>query len=560
MKSRSKYHIITRVITAIFCCFILHSSYCQIWLVDPLEAIYPDQNDFKGYSSKWSVDSELGKEVAVHLIVKSELNSEIQVSASYKEDSLSPEFWSELIEVPVEQNTGLDSRTEQFINKKNPHVIRRAPFQVFEVIKPLQEHLLSRTNFAAYRFSIPKNYFSGAGTYKINISVQVGPKNYDGALKIKMREINSSDTRNQPFFYTNWFNLKRMEENHQLKRWSEPWYEMLNKYAALMAEGMQNSITIPGELIQYENEDYFLDEEKMLRFITVFKNHGFVYFESPHLLNRGAGDDWGDPELKTSLSKKRYYKENGKEDIEKIVRLIQQFATKNKLTKNWLQHIADEPTAINAACYKDVASQIKSIFPEVKIMEATNGRNELVGAVDIWCPIINDFQENETFFRERETHGEKVLVYTCLVPGGPWLNRTLDMEKLRQVYFGWGAAHYKTDGYLHWGLNQYYADPYAQSVVKHPSPAAGPTNYLPAGDTHIIYPGQDGPYSSLRFEAHRIGIEDFYLLKQLESKNEKLYKKIVRRLFRSYTDYDLNIRNYRKTKLRSNAFKRHIGT
>ena len=88
-------------------------------------------------------------------------------------------------------------------------------------------------------------------------------------------------------------------------------------------------------------------------------------------------------------------------------------------------------------------------------MEATNDRDGIAGAVDIWCPLINDFQENEAFFREREKLGEKVLVYTCLIPGGKWLNRTLDMEKLRQVYFGWGAAHYDTGGYLHWGLNQY---------------------------------------------------------------------------------------------------------
>ena len=35
---------------------------------------------------------------------------------------------------------------------------------------------------------------------------------------------------------------------------------------------------------------------------------------------------------------------------------------------------------------------------------------------------------------------------------GKWLNRTLDMEKIRQVYFGWGGSKYNTMGYLHWGL------------------------------------------------------------------------------------------------------------
>ena len=122
------------------------------------------------------------------------------------------------------------------------------------------------------------------------------------------------------------------------------------------------------------------------------------------------------------------------------------------------------------------------------------------------------------------------------------------MEKLRQVYFGWGAAFYNTSGYLHWGLNQYHGDPFQQSVVHHPSPVAADNNFLPAGDTHIIYPGKDRPLSSIRFEAHRIGCEDFDLLQMLKKEDEKMYDKLVNTLFRSYTDYNLAVKDYRKTK------------
>jgi hypothetical protein len=129
-------------------------------------------------------------------------------------------------------------------------------------------------------------------------------------------------------------------------------------------------------------------------------------------------------------------------------------------------------------------------WSEALIMDATNNRDGLIGAVDLWCPLINDFQENQAFFAERVAAGDKVLVYTCLIPGGQWLNRTLDLERLRQVYFGWGGGHYGNLGYLHWGLNQYQANPFTHSVVQHPSPVAGGNNFLPAGDTHIIYPGK----------------------------------------------------------------------
>ena len=31
----------------------------------------------------------------------------------------------------------------------------------------------------------------------------------------------------------------------------------------------------------------------LLRFINVFRDQGFTWFESPHLMNRGENDDWG---------------------------------------------------------------------------------------------------------------------------------------------------------------------------------------------------------------------------------------------------------------------------
>ena len=112
----------------------------------------------------------------------------------------------------------------------------------------------------------------------------------------------------------------------------------------------------------------------MISFINVFKKYGFKYFESPHLLNRGANDDWGSPELKTKLRKKGYYSEEGKKEIDTIIRKIKSFTKKYNLENQWLQHIADEPTDINAQCYKDVSKQIKLIYPEVTIMEATNAK------------------------------------------------------------------------------------------------------------------------------------------------------------------------------------------
>ena len=521
----------------------IHSQ--DIGFSNILKEVYPDKNEFN-YPKNYKVNTARNSYSDVNIIIKTKVGDIIDFNA-YSETLNNIQF-NNVKDVPIEENTGLDSRTEQFKGLINPHVIRRAPFRVFEILKPVHNNITAETKYSLLNLKIYIPEKIDSGNHFVNLSFKIGSKTFDLKLKVNVYDYIIPKLSESNFFYTNWFNLGKMEEYHGVKRWTDEWYIMLDKYAKIMAEGRQNCIIIPGELIYYSDGEFQLDEQKMISFINIFRKYGFKYFESPHLLNRGANDDWGNPELKTRLKKVGYYSDEGKNEIASIIYKIRDFTEKYKLKNQWLQHIADEPTSINAQCYVDVAKQIKEIYPEIKIMEATNTRDSLGDAIDIWCPIINDFQENLDFFREREKKGEKILVYTCLVPGGKWLNRTLDMEKLRQVYFGWGGSKYNTLGYLHWGLNQYKADPFKQSVVKHPSPAASSNNYLPAGDTHVIYPGKNGPLSSLRFEAHRIGAEDYEMLESLKFKNSKIHKKLINKIFKNYTDYSLNINKYLRVK------------
>ena len=521
----------------------LFSQY-KAGIISTLQATYPDKNNLK-FNNTFSYDIPQNSDFEALILIRSEHNKTFTFNSISK--NLTNINYSIIKAVPVEENTGVDSRTEQFLGQINHNVIRRAPFEVFEVIQPLTiNKIITTSNFSLLRISVKSNEFKSPGNYKLNIILNDGFKTEKLKFKIKVHDASIPRLEESKFFYTNWFNLSKMEEMHNLLRWNKEWFTMLDKYAKLMAEGRQNCIIIPHELISLKSNKISLDEEKMISFINVFKKYGFKYFESPHLLNRGANDDWGNPELKTKLRKRGYYSEEGKKEIDTIIRKIKSFTKKYNLENQWLQHIADEPTDINSQCYKDISKQIKSIYPEITIMEATNAKESLTGSIDLWCPLINDFQENEDFFNERELKGEKILIYTCLVPGGKWLNRTLDMERIRQVYFGWAGSKYNTFGYLHWGLNQYKANPFKQSVVKHPSPQASSNNFLPAGDTHVIYPGTDGPLSSLRFEAHRKGIEDYELLEKLKTKNIDKHSRLIKKLFFDYTNYSLSIKKYKR--------------
>jgi hypothetical protein len=91
-------------------------------------------------------------------------------------------------------------------------------------------------------------------------------------------------------------------------------------------------------------------------------------------------------------------------------------------------------------------------------------------------------------------------------------------------------------------LNHYNTpNPLNRSVVDHPH-APNTKNKLPAGDTHIIYPGINGPWSSLRFNAHRLGMEDAELFSLL---NREERDQLMSMCFLRFDDYKTDVDLYR---------------
>jgi hypothetical protein len=330
---------------------------------------------------------------------------------------------------------------------------------------------------------------------------------------------------------------------HGIEPYSEDHWKIIDKYGALMKRGRQNTFWLSWPY--FFSDALVLDKHKLKSYVDRFTEAGLWWIEGAPIAHRPNGD-WSSPYLQLRIGKSETHSTQGLKDLASISRQMMEAIQEFGWEDRWIQHIADEPTDTNAKEYAAVASTMHKYMRGIPLVEATMSQ-QLVGSVDIWCPQVQEFQANIDFFRERQKMGDQVWTYTCLIPGGKWLNRMIDMERLRQVYFGWAASKYDISGYLHWGLNQYHADPFTQSVVDHPA-MPNTTNKLPAGDTHVIYPGDGEPWSGLRFEAHRIGLEDFELLSQLKEQDAALHSAIINEVFRQYDEYDTDVRQYRITR------------
>lgn len=127
------------------------------------------------------------------------------------------------------------------------------------------------------------------------------------------------------------------------------------------------------------------------------------------------------------------------------------------------------------------------------------------------------------------------------------MNRLLDMPLIRTRFLHWGNFLYDLTGYLHWGFNQYEEaqDPFESNCPVHV--AGNSDKRLPPGDTHIVYPGLEGPWGSMRLEAMRAGIEDYEIFKVLEKKDKKLADTIVRSCMKSFCSVNYDIEAFHTT-------------
>src|SRR5439155_12395106 len=89
----------------------------------------------------------------------------------------------------------------------------------------------------------------------------------------------------------------------------------------------------------------------------------------------------------------------------------------------------------------------------------------------------------------------------------------------------WMALRYELSGWLHWGLNQW---------PRHVDPNKG---LFAPGDDFIVYPGRDGPRSSLRWEAFHDGVEDHALFTLWRRRDPRAALAALRAVIPSFTTY-----------------------
>jgi len=318
---------------------------------------------------------------------------------------------------------------------------------------------------------------------------------------------------------------------------SEEYWAMLQRLAEMMADHHQNVVLTPLSLVQVylgTDDEYMYDFSKFDRWVNLFDDAGVdAMIELGHVGSRATGE-WECPEF-VFHSRPATRVSDGSATtvpVTEFVRAVQDHLRERGWLDRSALHIADEPIPVNEDSWRELSRTIHEAAPDLRRIDAIHV-TDLDGDLEVWVPQLNFFdQAYEDLKAKREAGVAEIWFYIAWVPQGPYPNRLLDMETIRTRLIHWMNYLYEAPGYLHWGLNWWSIE------MGHFSP----------GDEWVIWPGEDGPHSSLRYEAQREGIEDYELLVMLEEKRRAAGDpdprarsvEYAQRLIRSITDYTMD--------------------
>lgn len=393
----------------------------------------------------------------------------------------------------------------------------------------------------------------GGVTQPLWVSVTVpqdaAPGGYRGTLTVSLAYRGGRNERfTVPITLTVWpFTLPDRSALHQtelfwpeplvtwyhLEMWSEAYWGWVEKIAADMGRHKCDMIytDLPSLTDPVLGRDgrLRLDFRRLDRWLAIFRRHGLEWIEGSHVAGRIGG--WTSPfgwirwspkgpdGKPVDTSRERMPDGKFKDLTRQLVQGVHAHLKGLGVAHRYVQHIADEPLPENEASWKRIAAETKRWLPGVRRIDAIMSEG-LEGYCELRCPQLQEIKE-----RSKRKFPEELWTYVCLEPQTIYPNRFLDYPSLRNRMIYWLCYTLDIKGFLHWAYNYWRGWgglPVDVPISPWTDTTGGSlynvdTQPLPAGDTHIVYPGRKKICSSIRWEVIRKGYEDFELLRRLEA-------------------------------------------
>ena len=493
------------------------------------EWVYPDTEIDWG-DSGLALHGARGGSVCFQWLSEERLSAERPCTVSLENGGGVRLTVSQLLPATVDLNSARDRLCTKDYESVADFVTRKAPFEVFDVIRPLDGKGLTPGRIAYWvRLDIPED--APVGEKKITLSID-GEK---CEIVLTVHKAVVPLLKNARFGQINWLHIQYMDRLHGLKR-GEP------RRDAVLRAYLRHQLDLRNTDLQIPSGEPVYDETGKLT--------GFDFSEAEwvgntalemgflHILGGFVArfEVWDEPthwllwDRKTSVATLEGYRQ-----LKLYFEAAWDCVCRNHWNNVYIQTLVDEPQFPNSDHYRVLCSIARKFLPGVTIHDPVES-TELYGGTDIWCVKQAVYEKYIDTYREIQKLGEPVWLYTCGFPGGYVMNRVMDLPLTVSRLPFWMCVLYRCAGFLHWGYNACSDEPFRITCLR-PDPENQEVAY-PAGNGHIVYPGEDGPYGSPRAELQRMGAEDAELLYQLIDVDPDKADAIIRSICRSFSEYD----------------------
>jgi len=437
----------------------------------------------------------------------------------------------QLLPVCVDQNSGKDVLTGPYEDVKE-FVTRKAPFYVFDAMRAL-DGTVQKGKIAFYvKVDVPDTI--SAGSKKMKLTMKIGQQETCFDIDLFVYSARIPDVKHASFGMVNWLNIKEIESQHHVSMDEPAFDEILLNYIDNQLEMRNTQLQIPsgvpirddcGKIVSFD----FSLAEKVAHMALA---RGFQYVLGGFIARFKVWDEkthyllW---DRDVSIASHEGYRQL-KIYFSEIAKMIE----RNGWAGRYMQTLVDEPQFSNSDHYRILSSISRKFLPGIPIHDPVES-TLLDGALEIWDVKQAVYEKYMDEYKALQQLGEEMWLYTCGFPAGKVMNRVMDLPLTASLLPMWMCYLYDCKGFLHWGYNVHTETPFEKTCYQpekdHPEIA------YPAGNAHIVYPGENGPLWSVRAMLQRIGAEDYELFDILGRKDREKAKDLIRKACTSFSDY-----------------------
>ena len=504
-------------------------------LVSSAEYTYPDILEYQSGSSRIDVFTARNSYATFQIILSEVEKRETEVEFEGLPEKASPDIYT-LRSVQVERNEQIQP------SEYRPHYPERvAPYRIYDCLRTFDGTLELTDGCGGLYVAIKADRDAVPGVYDCGMRIN------DISIPMTL-QIYNAVVPEESLTMINGYYANKVCEYHGVAADSQAYYALEKKYLQILRRMHQNMMYTCGITYKVVGENqYEFDFGKFVDQVKRFEIAGMRYFNAPTVGHRKS---WKESTILVgdgipAMSYEGYC------FLTQYLPALKRVLDENGWTDRFVMGVSDEPNDANCTEYRALCGLIHRIVPEIRLCDAMSYGN-LYGALDVWVPLNSEYDKHRAEFETFRAAGAEIWHYVCCNPREPgYINRFMDYPLLSTRYLHWGNYKYDLTGYLHWAANcwQPGQNPFEQSCPEHHN--TDTVCYLPAGDTHLMYPGTDGPWMSIRLEAERESAEEYELLKALSKADKAKADAICGKVFRSFSDveYDVNIFNQTRREL-----------